>query len=106
MNSAELLNVLASHRGQSNGIHMDRLAAQTSHPARYLRKLISDLRMEGVAICGKPETGYFMAATAEELDQFCIQYLEQRALHSLKVSSRLRNIPLPVLAGQLLLNQA
>jgi hypothetical protein len=106
MNSAELLNLLAPHRGQANGIHMEHLAALTKHPARHLRKLISELRLEGVAICGKPETGYFMAATAEELDQFCIKYLEQRAMHSLKLSSRLRDIPLPVLAGQLLLNQA
>lgn len=106
MNSAELLNLLAWHKGQANGIHMDHLESLTLQPARRLRKLISDLRLEGVAICGKPETGYFMAATAEELDEFCIKYLEQRALHSLKLSSRLRNIPLPVLAGQLLLNQA
>jgi hypothetical protein len=47
-----------------------------------------------------------MAETANELDEFCIKYLEARALHSLTLSSRLRKIPLPVLAGQLFLNQA
>lgn len=106
MNSAELLNLLSGHKGQANGIHMDKLAAQTAQPGRTLRKLISDLRREGIAICAKPETGYFMADTAEELNEFCIRYLEARALHSLQLSSRLRNIPLPILAGQLLLNQA
>jgi hypothetical protein len=85
---------------------MDHLATLTGVTGRELRKLISELRTEGVAICGRPETGYFIAETAEELDAFCIKYLEARALHSLKLSSRLRNIPLPVLAGQLFLNQA
>lgn len=106
MRSAELLNILSAHRGREQGIHMDRLASRTDVPARELRKLISELRSEGVAVCGRPETGYFIAETAQELDEFCIKYLESRALHSLKLSSRLRKIPLPVLAGQLFLNQA
>jgi predicted DNA-binding transcriptional regulator YafY len=106
MTSAELLNILSAHRGRDRGIHMDHLAALTGVAGRELRKLISDLRTEGVAVCGKPETGYFIAETSQELDDFCIKYLEARALHSLKLSSRLRKIPLPVLAGQLLLNQA
>jgi biotin operon repressor len=106
MQSAELLNVLSRHRGRALGVHMDRLAAITGAPPRVLRKLISELRGEGVAVCGKPETGYFIAETPQELDEFCIKYLESRALHSLKLSSRLRKIPLPVLAGQLFLNQA
>lgn len=104
MNSAELLNILSSRRGQDNGIHVDRLALITGQTPRTLRTLISQLRAEGVAICGKPETGYFIAETPEELDQFCIKYLEARAMHSLKLSSRLRKIPLPVLAGQLFIN--
>lgn len=106
MNSAELLNVLSAHRGQANGIHVEHLAARTGVPARELRRLISALRTEGTAICGRPETGYFIAETPQELDAFCIKYLEARALHSLKLSSRLRKIPLPILAGQLFLNQA
>lgn len=106
MNSAELLNVLSGHRGQANGIHVERLAYRSCVSPRELRRLISALRKEGVAICGKPETGYFIAETAQELDEFCIRYLEARAMHSLTLSSRLRKIPLPVLAGQLFLNQA
>ncbi len=106
MNAAQLLNILAGHRGQGNGIHVDALVRRTGMPARFLRKLISELRNEGTAICGTPTTGYFIAETAEELNHFCIRYLEARAMHSLKLSSRLRNIPLPTLAGQLFLNQA
>lgn len=106
MNTAQLLNILSRYRGRNNGIHVEHLVALTGQPQRRLRKLISELRNEGVAVCGKPETGYFVAETAEELDEFCIKYLEQRAMHSLRLSSRLRKIPLPVLAGQLFLNQA
>lgn len=106
LTSAELLNVLSRHRGQAKGIHVDALSKDTETSARELRKLITLLREEGVAVCGKPETGYFIAETPHELNEFCIKYLETRALHSLKLSSRLRNIPLPVLAGQLFLNQA
>lgn len=106
MNSAELLNVLSRHRGAANGISVERLRRSTGQGERRLRMLISELRREGVAICGKPVTGYFIAETASELDEFCIKYLEARAMHSLTLSSRLRKIPLPVLAGQLFLNQA
>lgn len=106
MTPAELLNVLSGHLGQARGIHMDHLAMRTGISARELRKLISRLREEGVAICGTPETGYFIAETPAELDDFCIRFLEARALHSLRLSSRMRKIPLPVLAGQLFLNQA
>lgn len=106
MNAAQLLNLISRHKGRTNGIHMAALERETGLPGRSVRKLISELRKEGVAICGKPETGYFIAETAGELDEFCIQYLEARAMHSLTLSSRLRKIPLPVLAGQLFLNQA
>ena len=106
MNSAQLLNVLSGHRGQANGIHVADLAARTETSARELRRLITELRKDGTAVCGTPETGYFIAETVEEIDRFCIKYLEARAMHSLTLSSRLRKIPLPILAGQLFINQA
>lgn len=106
MTSAELLNLLAAHRGAANGVHVARLEAATGVPARRLRSLISELRLEGVAVCGKPETGYLIAETSAEIEEFCAAYLEKRALHSLQLSSRLRGIALPVLAGQLFLNNA
>lgn len=106
MSPAELLNLLSRHVGQAHGVHVEHLAQRTGVTPRELRKLITQLRADGVAVCGKPETGYFIAETPAELDDFCIRFLEARAMHSLKLSSRLRKIPLPVLAGQLFLNQA
>lgn len=109
--TVQVLNALGvAHRGRENGIHANHLASklglQGEYGLRKLRKAISELRETGIPIAGMPETGYFVAATAEELDEFCIKFLEGRAMHSLKLSSRLRRIPLPVLCGQLLLNQA
>jgi biotin operon repressor len=109
--SARVINALGvAHRGRDNGIHGQHLAAKLGLDGeagmRALRKAISGLRETGIPIAGMPETGYFIAATADELDDFCIRFLESRAMHSLKLSSRLRRIPLPVLCGQLLLNQA
>ena len=107
----KLLNIMsACHRGQANGIHGKNLAVKLGlegeHGMRVMRRAISELRKSGVAIAGMPETGYFVATTADELDDFCIRFLESRALHSLTLSSRLRRIPLAQLCGQLLLNQA
>ena len=56
--------------------------------------------MDGVAVCGTPETGYYIAATAAELDQTCA-FLRSRAMRSLTLEARLRQIPLPDLLGQL-----
>lgn len=99
--AARVLNALSSsHKGRTNGIHGDRLAAQLGLDTRELRKLISALRTEGTAIVGTPETGYYVAQTADELDE-CCQFLRRRALHSLTLESKLRGIALPELLGQL-----
>lgn len=105
MNATQLLNLLSLHQGQASGIGAGALATKAGLSQRQLRKLISALREEGIAICGKPNTGYFMAVTPDELQQSCA-FLEHRALHSLRVLSRMKKVSLPDLLGQLKLNQA
>lgn len=105
MNANQLLNVLAHHQGRANGISAGSLATRTGLSQRQLRKHISALRDEGIAICGKPNTGYFVPVTPEELQESCA-FLEHRALHSLRVLSRMKKVSLPDLLGQLKLNQA
>lgn len=100
-----LINALAAHRGRARGIAAHRLARELGVSPRKLRKLISECRDDGLAICGQPSTGYFMAMTADELNAACA-FLENRALHSMRVLARMRKVALPVVAGQLLLNQA
>ena len=101
-----LLNALARHQGAASGIGARELAAELGVPPRRLRRLISLCRDEdGVAICGHPSTGYYMACTPEELARSCA-FLEHRALHSLRLLSRMKRVSLPELLGQLKLNQA
>jgi len=105
MTKTELLNALARHQGREHGISAQRLAALLAVPQRRLRKLVSELREEGIAICGTPATGYYMAVTPEELQETCA-FLEHRALHSLRKLSQMKKVSLPTLLGQLMLNQA
>ena len=101
-----LLNTLARHQGADKGIAAKALAAELGMPPRQLRRLISRCRDEdGVAICGHPKTGYYMAVSPEELAASCA-FLEYRALHSLRLFSRMKKVSLPDLLGQLKLNQA
>lgn len=101
-----LINVLADHQGHERGIDAAALATKVGVSKRQLRKLISQARDDdGFAICGHPTHGYFMATTPEELAASC-RFLETRALHSLRLLSRMRKVSLPDLLGQLKLNQA
>src|SRR5262245_50997589 len=100
-----LLNVLSRHRGRAAGISAQALASELKLSPRQLRKFISQAREEGIAICGQPSTGYYVPDTPEELEASCA-FLEHRALHSLKLLSRMRQVSLPDLLGQLKLNQA
>ena len=99
-NKHQLVAVLARHVGADHGISVQALAAALDDHPRRVRSLVSELRAEGMAICGHPSTGYFVAATAEELERTC-QFLRSRAMHSLILESQLRRMPLPDLIGQL-----
>lgn len=96
----DLLAVLARHVGRVNGISVHALAAQLDTTERHVRSLVSELRLAGHAVCGHPRDGYYIAANAEEMEETC-QFLRNRAMHSLQIESRLRNIPMPDLLGQL-----
>ena len=96
----DLFSVLAPRVGSHNGVSVDALASQLATTPRHVRTLVSDLRMDGIAVCGTPKCGYYVAATPEEMEETC-QFLRNRAMHSLQLESRLRNIPMPDLLGQL-----
>jgi biotin operon repressor len=101
----QLLNLLARHQGRETGINAKHLAMQLGLSPRKLRLLVSAAREEGIAICGTPSTGYYIAQTPEELAESCA-FLEHRALKSLRLLSRMKKVSLPTLMGQLLLNKA
>lgn len=97
---ALLMHHLAPHCGRAQGIKGELLASGMGVHPRTLRSLISAARADGAAICGKPETGYFIAITPAEIDETCA-FHRKRALHELHQEAQLRRIPLPVLLGQL-----
>jgi biotin operon repressor len=102
--ATELINTMALHQGRDRGISAELLAWTLNVSPRRLRKLISNARRQGIAICGTPGAGYFMPVTDEELDEAC-KFLEHRALHSLQLMSVMRKVAMPTLLGQLLLAQ-
>lgn len=102
-----VIETLSRHIGRERGVRVDRLVAEITgellpDPAgeRRVRSIISELREEGMPICARPETGYYLAETAEDVEE-CCRFLRSRAMHSLVLESRLRKIPLPELLGQL-----
>ena len=95
-----LLNIMSRHIGRGHGIGVSTLALQLDVPERQVRTLITELRQDGVAICGTPKDGYYIAKDAGELEETC-KFLRQRALHSLTLESCLRKMPLADLVGQL-----
>ncbi len=101
-----LLAALAAHVGQANGVHARDLARALVGPhagagaERKLRQVITDLRLEGHHICGTPETGYYLAANAEELNRTC-SFLYDRCMAGLTQIARMKQVSLPDLRGQL-----
>ena len=98
---ADLLALMSTYyTGATNGASASLLALSLQCDERAIRKLVTDLRAEGIAVCGHPKTGYFIAATPAELETTC-QFLRSRAMHSLLLESKLRHVPLPELLGQM-----
>jgi len=98
-----VLRVLTMCQGKANGISAVDLAQAASTTARHVRDAVTELRMRGIAVCGRPETGYFLAVTAEELEETC-KFLRSRALSSLALEAQLCRVPLPQLVGQMALD--
>jgi biotin operon repressor len=97
---AIVLTVLSRHIGRGNGIGGKQLATEAGVESRQVRKLVSELRREGHAVCAHPKTGYYMAATADDVEH-TYQFLTNRSMHGLVDAYYLKKIPLPDLLGQL-----
>ena len=97
---ALVLTALQSRIGEARGMHVAELSSVTMLHARICRKAIELLRLDGVQLCGKPETGYYIAATAEELTN-TTDWMFKRAAKTLKQISRMTKVALPALVGQI-----
>jgi len=89
----QLISALAGHIGKGNGVSAKALAARLGFDnTRSLRKLITQtIEADGVAICGTPRDGYYVAANAEELLE-TIEFHDHRAKHELKKAGSLRRM--------------
>ncbi len=96
----DLAALMTKHIGKFNGISCMNIALALNISQRDVRKLVTEAREDAIAICGKPDTGYYIASNREELQE-TINFLMDRARHSLSLASNLSRIPLADLAGQL-----
>lgn len=97
---AQLLAFLQGFKGRAHGVTAQAIAFNLGCSERVVRQLITELREDGVAACGHPSTGYFIAETREEIEETCA-FLRSRAMHSLVLEAKLRGMPLADLVGQL-----
>lgn len=100
-----VLWALAMHKGASNGAHVEAIVREicgetSGRLEREFRHIVEELRELGHHVCAHPSTGYFIAATPEELE-VTLKFLRGRALASLKKEAAMRHVSLPELLGQL-----
>lgn len=105
---SQVLTALSRHIGEASGVHIERLVAEilgTSErdpgAERRVRSIVSELREEGTAVCAHPAVGYFIAETEEEVRRYYTDWMMSRAMHTLRIISRVTKIAIPDLVGQL-----
>lgn len=106
VNSDALLDALSNHIGRAHGVTVTALAREAlgHEPSRgderAVRRLVFDLRLQGTHVCAHPASGYYIAESAEELEE-AIAFLRERALSSLQQIAAMKRISIPDLIGQL-----
>lgn len=110
----KVLAELTRHVGEANAIGMGELYSAVFNrtwnnrisDTRPLRKVITDLRKEGVPIGSTTSNvggGYFLPAAGSELSEY-LGRIRKRALKALFMESQIRKISLGELLGQMRLN--
>ena len=108
-----ILMIMSGHVGQGRKIGMGELYEQVFeetydhriNDTRRLRKLITELRRDGVAICSvaaRSGGGYWLASAGSELAGYCAS-LRNRALKILGMEARIRKISMSEMMGQMAL---
>ncbi len=106
LTQATLLAALSCHIGRERGVSISNLVyeatghAPTPEAERRAREVVMELRLAGHHICAHPESGYYIAASAEELNEAC-RFLVERAMTSLKQVAAMKRVSMPDLYGQL-----
>jgi len=106
LNRDTLLGALRRHIGRRNGVTATALCREilganpTSGHERHLRELVVELRKAGQHICAHPRDGYFIAETAEELQETC-DFLRSRSMAGLEQVAAMQRVSIPDLVGQM-----
>ena len=114
MYKLKLLQILSRHVGRNRAISMPRLYEMVFDKpyndkvsdTRPIRRLVTELRFEGVPILSTTSSaggGYYLASAGSELDEYLAK-LRKRALKILAMEAKIRKISLPELVGQLQLD--
>lgn len=97
----QVLAELQRHRGREQGIHIRQLVANVTNSMlngdaeeRKVRKLIEELRRAKHAICAHPDSGYYMADSAKELNETCA-FLLARADTTVAQVAAMKDKPAP-----------
>jgi hypothetical protein len=102
----QVLLTLQDNKGAKNGLRAkDLVELLTGHPAtssdeRYLRQVVSALRIQGFPILATPERGYYWPTDVSEVEAACL-WLRKRAMTHLWTVSKLKRFGIPMLNGQL-----
>jgi hypothetical protein len=110
-NRLRVMTILNQHVGAANAVSMtelfelvfDRPWDDHVNSTRDLRKLITAMRDDGMAICSissKDGGGYYQPAAGSEMIDY-LRKMERRALCILKRNSQMKKISLPEYLGQL-----
>ena len=114
MFKGRLLMILPQHIGKARSVGMGELYEAVfgeaySHrinDTRRLRKIITELRRDGMPICSEASRfggGYYLASAGSELADFCAK-LRRQGLRKLGLEAKIRKISLSELIGQLRLD--
>lgn len=109
-----ILTVLSRHVGKEKAIGMAELHEEAFrepwehriNDTRKLRRIITLLRKDGVAICSDSSQhggGYYLASAGSELEHY-LGNLRKRALTVLWMESKIRRVGLAELLGQMQMN--
>ena len=108
---AKILYELSKHVGSGKAIEQSELYEKVfgkkiinkHNQARFLRRLIEELRKEGIPIVASTERdggGYFLAAAEKELENYCAK-IRKRALKLLTIEAKLKNKTLPEVVAEI-----
>lgn len=83
----QIADILPS--GEGNAIPLRHLESMTGMDGRTIRQAIQSERLRGVPILSNNISGYYMAATAQERDQF-VKSMKHRAGEIVKVAEAIQ----------------